>query len=45
MNQESGPKAAAFGNRSSRRFKINGGVFAFAKVLHLRGIYETPQMG
>jgi len=24
---------------------MNGGDFAFAKVLHLRGIYPTPQMG
>jgi hypothetical protein len=44
-NQESGPKAAAFGNRSSRRFTTNGGAFASAKFLHLRGIYPTPQMG
>jgi len=24
---------------------MNGGDFAFANVLHLRGIYPTPQMG
>jgi hypothetical protein len=29
----------------SRRFTTNGGAFAFAKFLHLRGIYPTPQMG
>jgi hypothetical protein len=30
---------------ASRRFTTNGGAFSFAKFLHLRGIYPTPQMG
>jgi hypothetical protein len=29
----------------SRRFMTNGGALAFVNVLHLRGIYPTPQMG
>ena len=45
MAKEKTPKAAAFGNRSSRRFTTNGGFFATPKFLHLRGIYPTPQMG
>jgi hypothetical protein len=30
---------------TSRRFTTNGGDFYLASILHLRGIYPTPQMG
>ena len=44
-NQESGPKAAAFGNCSARRSLMTVGAFCLAKFLHLGRALMRPRWG
>ena len=44
-NQEARPDFSSGASLPPAVLTMNGGDFAFANVLHLRGIYPTPQMG